>query len=299
MGAKPTVLVIGAMRAGTTTLHDFLGRHPDVWCSPVKEPHRFGFDRPPVHAGPGDRAFDQQLVLDQVSYEKLFAPGSGSRHRVESSAMYLYLPGTVERIDRELDDVRLIAVLRDPVERAWSGWSYQRMRMFEPVDDFAEALGQEADRISQNWAPIWHYWRAGQYADQLASYRERFGERLHVAFFEDMRADPAAFTNAIAKFLDLDPVGFPGTLPRTNPSGIPRLAGVQRLLQSRPGWFSALRRRFPGPVVRAGRAVRAWNTGIPVPVDASLVARLRRQAAPGIAALEDILGRSVPPGWRA
>lgn len=295
---SPTVVVIGAMRSGTTWLHDLLGAHPDVHPSPVKEPHRFAYPVAPHHTGPGDRSIDEQFVLDEHAYRDLFMDGRSHRHRLESSAMYLYVPGTASRLDEALLDVRLIAVLRDPVARARSAFGYQRLRMFEPLDDFSAALIAEDDRVGKGWSPIWHYRRAGAYGAQLEPFLERFGDRLLVVFAEDMRRDPAEFRRRLGDFLDLDPAQLPTTGARANPSGEPRNRVLQSLLQARPSFYGSIRDRVPEPLIVGARRLRDLNRVPMVPADPMVVAALAWELAPDVAKLEELLGRAVPESWQ-
>lgn len=295
---QPSVLVIGAMRAGTTALHQHLGSHPAIFASAVKEPHHFGYEHRPTHTGPGDRAFDEQLILDPSAYSALFREGARARHRLESSAMYLYLEGTARRVVAALPDVRPIVVLREPVARAFSSFTYQRLRRFEPEEDFLAALADEARRTEAGWAPIWHYAGAGRYAQQLIEWTEAFGDRLTVLFFEELHGDASLLASRLGEALDIDPAGFPQRLTESNESGVARGRAVQAALQWRPPWFGRLRRVLPEPMVGAMRRVRSWNTKPSPPLDPSIAAALRRQGASDLDELEQVLGRPLPTRWR-
>lgn len=295
---QPSVLVIGAMRAGTTALHQHLGGHRSIFATTVKEPHRFAYDGRPLHTGPGDRAFDEQLVLDHGEYSALFREGIDAQHRVESSAMYLYLEGTAERVAAALPEVRPIAVLREPVSRAFSSFTYQRLRRFEPEADFGAALADEQRRIEAGWAPIWHYARAGHYTPQLRQWGEAFGKRLTVLFFEELRGDPDVLARRLGDALDVDPAGFPAALAASNESGVARRAAVQAVLQWRPAWFGRVRHVLPEPVVDSLRRVRSWNTEPSAPLEPTVAAALRRAFAADLDELEAVIGRPVPERWR-
>lgn len=295
---QPTVLVIGAMRAGTTALHQYLGAHPSVFATTRKEPHRFAYEVRPTHAGPGDRAFDEQLVLDPADYAGLFRAGISTQHRLESSAMYLYLQGTAGRVAAALPDVRPIAVLREPVARAFSSFTYQRLRRFEPEADFGAALADEQRRIQAGWAPIWHYQGAGRYAAQVLEWREAFGDRLTVLFFDELHGDPELLSRRLAALLDVDPKGFPQHLAASNESGVARRRALQAALQWRPPWFGRLRQLMPEPILDSLRRIRSWNTAPSAPLDGGTKAALRRGFATDLDELEQVIGRPVPGNWR-
>ena len=294
----PTVVVAGAMRCGTTTLHELLSRDPAVHASPVKEPHHFAWpDGLPPGAGPGDRAFLEQVVTDRDRYRALWAGGSPARHRLESSAMYLHVDGTAARLASAVPDVHVVVLLREPARRAWSSFLYQRMRSREPLEDFADALRAEPGRRAAGWLPIWAYADAGHYARQLRPWADAVGERLHVLFLEELQADPSGTLAPVADALDLH--GDQSVLPTTNRSGLPRHPRLQRALQWRPPGAGRVLQALPAPLVDAVRRVRDANVVAPPRPDPSVLARLRATYRADRADLEDLLGRPVPAAWDA
>src|SRR5581483_6498173 len=148
----PSFLIIGAAKSGTSSVFAWLGQHPEIYTSPIKGPCFFAFDegaRVRV-AGPGDQAvFDRHVVTDPVAYRRLF-DGVTPAHRAagEASVLYLYAPAAAARIARTIPDVRLIAILRNPVERAFSSFQHLRRDGREPLADFAEALRAEDARVA-------------------------------------------------------------------------------------------------------------------------------------------------------
>src|SRR3954465_912455 len=122
----PTFFVLGAARSGTTSLHYWLAQHPQVAMSATREPTHFVF-RP----GPGgpqpciadDRRLLTKSVPDRSAYERLF-PAGGVPAAGDASPLYLYPRETPELIASAVPDARLIAVVREPVDRAWSHFVY-------------------------------------------------------------------------------------------------------------------------------------------------------------------------------
>lgn len=101
----PTFLIIGAAKSGTTSLHQYLDQHPDVFMSPVKETNYFAFcDGIPEFQGPWAGLARQYSVMDLESYRRLFSAGASHRARGEASPQYLFRPGTAERIHRQLPE---------------------------------------------------------------------------------------------------------------------------------------------------------------------------------------------------
>src|SRR5690349_24956673 len=117
----PDFLVIGAPKAGTTALHAALARHPGLYMSAVKEPKFFLTDGPPpTKGGPGDALTYREHVWRRDRYEALFDAAPAGALRGEATPLYLYDRAALGRIHAAIGHVKLIVVIRDPVERAHS-----------------------------------------------------------------------------------------------------------------------------------------------------------------------------------
>lgn len=137
--------------------------------------------------------------------------------------MYLYLPGVAERIRHYAPDAKLIAVLRNPVDRAYSSFVHLIRDGREPITDFALALREEEARVRDNWVPIWHYKRAGFYYGQLKSYFDAFApDQIKVCLHENLESDPEGTLRDIFRFLDVDHAFEPDVSMKYNVSGIPK-----------------------------------------------------------------------------
>src|SRR5690348_8390944 len=123
--ALPDFLIAGVPKAGTTALHAALTRHPDLFLPRVKEPKFFLTDGPPpTSGGPGDVQTYQEHVWRRDRYEALFAPAPPHARTGEATPFYLYDRGAHDRIAKLLPDVRIVVLLRDPVDRAHSNWTH-------------------------------------------------------------------------------------------------------------------------------------------------------------------------------
>ena len=115
----PSLIIIGAPRCGTTSLHAYLGQHPDVYMSPLKETNFFLFDqKKPAFAGPDGESINRDSIYRLEDYRKQFVPRTTEKAAGEASPRYLGSTGTAARIHAFLPDVKLIAILRNPVKRA-------------------------------------------------------------------------------------------------------------------------------------------------------------------------------------
>jgi len=158
----PNFLIIGAPKSGTTSLAQYLGQHPEVYISPKKEPYFFAFENEQVDfLGPGiqgkDHIINSAVVVDLEEYRRLFQGVSNEVAIGEASTLYLSFPKAAERIKYHIPDVKLIAILRDPADRAYSGFMHSLRDNCEPIADFAQALAAEEERIKLNWGPLWRY----------------------------------------------------------------------------------------------------------------------------------------------
>lgn len=237
----PDALVIGAPKAGTSALHAALATHPQVFASPVKEPKYWlcGDAPPPSYNGPGDAHSQQEWIWRRSDYLALFDGAPPGTVRVESTPFYLYSPDARRRIAEELPDVRLIAVVRDPVDRAYSNWMHLWVDGLEPAADFVAACRAEDERVADGWAPFWHYQRLGRYGEQLADLLGRVdGDRVLVLRYRELVDEPAKTLDRVSRFLGVDE-GRVSAIPPDN----------SRVFV-RPGVRTALL----GRVIRAGAA---------------------------------------------
>lgn len=247
MAILPNLYVVGAMRSGTTSAYRYLSSHPDIFMSSPKEPTYLAFrDQLPHFSGPGDDQFVSNIVPDYDSYTRLFREGSSFRYRGEASATYMYLPAAPRAIGDLTPEAHCLVLLRDPVDRAWSSFQYQRSRGREPFSDFDQALAAEAQRIRRGWSPIWHYYRAGLYSNQLANLFSSV-PRNHVSI---VLYDTLVSVGASAFLPFLDILGLPhyhnfDADVRHNRSNVSRNTLLDRALAS-SAWKRALKRRLPG-----------------------------------------------------
>lgn len=215
---RPDFLIIGAPKAGTTALHAALTQHPDVFMSTPKEPKYWMCDdAPPPHwRGPGDKHSQQEWVWRRADYERLFAAAPEGSVRGESTPFYLWHRAAQRRIAEHLPDAKLIAVVRDPIDRAYSNWMHLWSDGLEPVADFETAFALEHERITKGWAPFWRYGELGRYGEQLAhlfSYLDP--QRVLVLRYRSIVDDPAGAVDRTCRFLGIAP-GKVSSIPHDN-----------------------------------------------------------------------------------
>jgi len=243
----PDFYLIGAPKAGTTALHAALRTHPQVYLSPVKEPKYFLCDdRPPRRhgqRGPGDAHSAREWVWNRDRYERLFGEAPPGAVKGESTPFYLYDLQAQRRIRAATPWARLIAVLRDPVDRAYSNWMHLWSDGLETIPSFPEAFAAEAARVQAGYAPFWHYRRLGLYGEQLAHLYTLFPrEQVLVLRYRDLVDSPAETLDGVARFLGIEE----GVLRAAQPENV------------RPFVADTPRRRRLSRVVRSGAWLGQW-----------------------------------------
>lgn len=230
----PNLFLVGAPKSGTTTLHHYLDGHPDVFMSKNKEPRYFcAFPRDAAYH-PNREGFLQNLISDETDYAALFADANGATWIGESSTDYLWVEEAAANIHaatRHCEGVRIIIVLRNPVERAFSEHSALIRDGIEDLG-FLDSLDAEDERYSQRWIPLYYHRKRGLYADSVARYIKTFGpDSVGVFLFDDLVASPDAFVSDVCRFLEIDPLpADPGI--KFNRSGVPRSRTLQRIERS-------------------------------------------------------------------
>jgi hypothetical protein len=205
-GYRPDVLIIGAPKAGTSALYGALAKHPQIYASPIKEPKYYMcWDAPPPsYSGPGDAHSNREWIWRRAEYEALFQEAPEGALRLESTPFYLYLPSSRRRIAEELPDAKLIVIVRDPIDRAYSNWMHLWVDGLEPIPDFVDAWRAEDSRVATGWAPFWHYRRLGRYGEQLADLFELVErDRVFVLRYWQLVSHPQETLNRVARFLGI------------------------------------------------------------------------------------------------
>lgn len=292
----PTFLVIGAMKAGTTALYGMLDAHPEVFMSPVKEPNFFAFaGRDLNFQAPIDRRPDgvnHTSVTDRDAYEALFAGADPQQPRGEASHTSLYWPDAAENIRRWVPDARLVAILRHPVERAYSEYMHFVRDGDEPIRDFGAALDAESERIAANWA-LGRYVDRGRYDEHLARYLDRFPRKqLLVILHDDLVADPEGVASRLFRHIGADPSVDPALERRVNASGVPQNRWLHRALTGLQPVREALAPVLPDALVNAANALKNRNLDKP-PMDVAVRARLEDTFRPHVRRLEALLDRDL------
>jgi hypothetical protein len=233
MAAQPNFFIIGAARSGTSALAEMVRQHPDAFVTRPKEPHFLAFAGTTPHfTGPGDEAHINRIVVTRYEdYMRLYEDTRAAARGDASVSTLYYADESVPNLARFFPDARLIVILRNPVDAAYSNYQYMRVRGFEPLD-FEQALDDEERRIDAGWHHQWHYQRLGMYSVQLRPFLEEAGpERVLVLFYDDLQDQPEVTLMRAFRFLRIDPEANVNMRLRVNVSGQPRSRLLQRGIQ--------------------------------------------------------------------
>lgn len=279
----PNFLILGAARCGTTSLHYYLAEHPDVCMSSIKEPNFFLFDES-GHAFIDDRRIIAKSVPDRTRYTKLFSKAAAAVG--EASPLYLYNRETPRQIHEAIPDARLIAIVREPVERTWSHFVYVNDDLGDgTVAAFRTAVEREIGLGYEAYRTGTHFVRLSAYADQLERYRQVFAsEQLLVIGYDDLIKRTPQTLARICRFLGIDDLFAFDTSLQYNPS-----SGEQ-------SWVARFDRIVRPTFPYLKRALPASMTGRLARGRAKLRATSRNDAAPPIPAdLRAILDAHFAP----
>lgn len=310
-GPKPNFFIVGAPKCGTTSLHEYLQRHPEVFLPYYKEPHFFGSDLE------GSRF--RQFRDKPEKYLKLFRDVRGERRIGESSPWYLASQEAAQEIYSYDPAAKIIIMLRNPVDMMYSMWSQFRYSGNEQIESFEEALAAEAERRqgkrirrAAHCITGLHYRQMTRFSEQVKRYYDRFGrDQVMIIIFDDFRADTAGVYRAVLSFLELDP-SIQVEFGIRNPNKEARLAWLQKLivstgfslmlLKDRLTFLATTSRLVPYKYrTRAVEGVIAAYTRYErrSPLTPDTRRRLANETAPEIDALSDLLNRDLSHWYRA
>ena len=293
----PNLFVVGAPKAGTTSLHALLAGHPDIFMSGLKEPHYFSsVSELPAWRGQSGAVTSSSgrlmapTVSSEAAYIGLFRKAGQRRVVGESSTSYLSDPATPSKIAEASPNARIIVMIRDPVARAAShhlmfareGWEERSLE---------RAVLDEIERVPSSWA--YSYLRNGLYHADLSRYLKEFGDRVLVLVLEEFARDLQHGMEAVCRFLDVSPREVRETRPH-NAHTAPRNRFVAAAMQHDIAWTFG-RRVLPGPIRHRVRDATLRPADKP-PLDEDLRRLLVAYYRDDAQATERFIGRPLP--WR-
>lgn len=249
----PDVYIVGAGRSGTTALHRILEQHPQLRVCDHKSPNYFAstIDQPAWET-PVARQMARQWTVDPDTYRSLFAGARPDQMLVEASPVYLQATGIAQRIHAVNPAAKIIAVLRDPSDRAHAHYLGRRRDGIETAKTFGDWWARVRDIPLPRDVAFGHYIACGQYKHFLTQYLEMFGPaQVLVIFYDDFVSDPSAVVSRILKFIGVDDSVSIDVGIRANQSGEISNAILGRIWTSSVRLRTRLRRIVPESVRQA------------------------------------------------
>jgi len=274
--SEPTFIIIGAMKSATTSLYTYLKQHPDLFMTHIKEP--MFFNNLNKHKDFVVKGRKSKKITTLKEYYSLFNDVKKETAIGEASPSYLYNKQCAVLIKKHLPKTKIIAIIRQPVERAYSNYLHTKRSDREPINNFEDALNSEEKRIKNNWSPLYHYKAQGFYYKQLKRYYNLFPkEQIKIILFKDLITNPEKVTKEVFKFLRIDDTFVADTSKKANVSGKPK--GLF-------GWLIMKMRKYNLiPNIEFGRILPKFMTGIilkmiyskPDKISNNLVAKLTKK----------------------
>jgi hypothetical protein len=298
----PSFYIVGAARAGTTSLAQYVAQHPDVGFAPNKEPNFFVFEGKDLRAMPGPangqtlfQLLYQGCVTDRNKYCQLFSECDKRTAIGEASVRYLYYPDAAQRLSQSVPDAKIIILLRNPVDRLWSHYAMMRAKYHLETEDLMTALSLEPARTAAGWDYDWHYASVGRYARQVARFISLFGDQnVRVYIHDDFRSNPAAMLRDIFSFIGVDERFQPNLATIENQGYWLRWFWLDKLLTFPEGMYNKIRLLRSAPHFEGiVRRIHQLNRIRIPPLDANLRSALRPTFADDIGHLFDVLGRRL------
>lgn len=238
----PNLLIVGAAKSGTTSLHNYLKQHPDFFMTDHKEPHflinkEIGIRR--VH----------KAVTTLSDYKKMFKGSSEYKYRGESSVMYLLFPDiAIANIKKYLNkDVKIIIMLRNPVDRAYAGYLHNIRYNTSENLSFPEAIEKSEERYQKtnDMSPDTRYLQVGMYYNQVKKYIDEFGSNVHVVIYDDYVININRSIKRVFDFLKVDNIEIDTSQKHMVGGWIFKNPGLRKLMVSKNGLKSFLKLLLP------------------------------------------------------
>jgi Sulfotransferase family len=283
----PTFIVIGVAKGGTTSIYRYLDQHPEIFMCPEKGTNFFGYEdardwrwheegEPPLL-----RHFK---VTTLVEYQAVFDGVTDERAVGEVSPQYFRCPTAARRIHDCVPSVKLVASLRNPADRAFSGF-LMRTRRGETVGDAHVELTPDSSHVKE-----------GFYYPRMKRYYDAFDrEQIKVYLFDEFKKSPADLVRDLFGFLDVDAAFVPDTTVQHNPANVPKSAFLNRIFYQ-PRVIRGVKAVLPARLEEVAKRLRQRNLSPAPSFPADLRASLLEHYREDILQLEELIDRDLS-GW--
>jgi len=246
----PTFIVIGVAKGGTTSIYRYLDQHPEIFMCPDKGPNFFGYEdaRDWKWHDEGEPPLMRHFkVATLEEYERLFDGVTNERAVGEVSPQYFRCPTAARRIHDVIPEAKLVASLRNPADRAFSGF-LMRTRRGEVVGDAHSELTPGSSHVKE-----------GFYFQRMKRYYDLFDrEQIKIYLFDDFKRGPGDLIRDLFGFLGVDTGFEPDTTVRHNPANVPKSALLNRILYQ-PRVIRGVKAVLPARLEKVAKRLRQRN----------------------------------------
>ena len=280
----PNFIMIGVAKAGTTSFFHYLDQHPQIYMCPIKATNFFGYEDarnwkwmeegdPPLLRNFPVRTFEE--------YEASFAGASTEIAIGEVSPQYFRCPTAAQRIHDSIPNVKLIVSLRNPADRAFSGF-LMRTRRGDAVKGFYEELSPQSSHVKEGF----YYRRLKRYLDIFPK------DRIKIYLFEEFRKEPARIVADLYEFLGVTTNFVPDTSTRHNPAGIPKIRLLNQLF-FHPTLINIAKSVIPENIQGMAKRVQQQNLRAAPKLPAELRAELLNHYREDILKLQELVDHDL------
>ena len=280
----PNFIMIGVAKAGTTSFFHYLDQHPQIYMCPIKATNFFGYEDarnwkwmeegdPPLLRNFPVRTFEE--------YEASFAGASSEIAIGEVSPQYFRCPTAAQRIHDNIPNVKLIVSLRNPADRAFSGF-LMRTRRGDAVKGFYEELSPQSSHVKEGF----YYRRLKRYLDIFPK------DRIKIYLFEEFRKEPARIVADLYEFLGVTTNFVPDTSTRHNPAGIPKIRLLNQLF-FHPTLINIAKSVIPENIQGMAKRVQQQNLRAAPKLPAELRAELLNHYREDILKLQELVDHDL------
>jgi hypothetical protein len=281
MQKLPTFLIVGAGKAGTTSLHLYLQQHPQVFMSPVKETNHFSdadmqfehfnldyrqdvdIDIDKYLSGPMDKKVHIAHVRSWEQYQKLFRDVKDQKAIGEVSNSYLCLPSAALAIKKKLPSVKIIMILRHPAERLYSQF-LMNLRLGKTKErNLRKEIEYDANKAVHGWGISHMYLVNGMYYEQVKRYYELFPpEQIYVILYDDFKKDAAGEMKKLFAYIGVDDNYTTDMSRKHNEAGMPRFGKLNYIL-TQSGLYSFSKKILPDSLKQTVKNIFYSKKNIP------------------------------------
>ena len=245
---KPNFFIVGAAKAGTTSIHYYLDQHPEIYMSPIKEPHYFSKDirckdftqHDYIRASLDIKKYLSKNILEkkhiafienEIDYLDLFRDVNQEVRIGEISNGYLFSKVAAKEIFEFNPNAKIIIVLREPIERSFSHWIMDLRGRNVCRKSFLDAIKEDQSIEEKGWGITHLYVELGQYYEQVKRYLDVFPRnQVQIMMYDDFKINAEFFFNQLFFFLEVSPKIIDGN-KKINVAGIPKYPLINNIIK--------------------------------------------------------------------